>query len=157
EVVGQTKELTQLLEVLRRRPITNHSYLPWVHPDTSGRHNVAQVLHLRLCPEAFGTLSKQLLPPQHLKHKLKMLQVLLARLGVDQDVIQVANDEPVDIRPKHAVHDRLERRRGIGQPERQDRVLEVTKGGPKSSLRHVGSSNANLIVPLLQVNRAEIS
>ncbi|GIM08618.1 hypothetical protein Vretimale_12639, partial [Volvox reticuliferus] len=122
-----------LLKVLRRWPIMNHSYLPWVHLDTSGRHDVAQVLHLRLRPKAFGTLSKQLLPPQHLKHKLKMLQMLLARLGVDQDVVQVANDEPVDIRSKHAIHDRLKRRRGVSQPERQDRVLEVTKGRPKSS------------------------
>ena len=66
-----------------------------------------------------------------------MLKMLLLRLGKYQDVIQVYKDKCIQLLRKHLVHEALESRWSIGNPERHNDEFKVAPMCPEGRLWNV--------------------
>ena len=118
---------------------------------------MAKVFDLLLHPVALGKFGVKLVFAKDVQDQTKVMQVLFLGFGVNQNVVQVAHDKLIDVRPEHTVHASLESGRGVNQAKAQHGVLKVTKGRAKGRGRDVGVSNADLVVALLQINGAKVS
>jgi hypothetical protein len=116
---------------------------------------VSQVLDFALEEEAFMQACIELVLLEHLENCVQVLKMLFARLGEDEDVIQVDEYKFAHLMPEDLVHDLLERGRGVGETKAEHFELEVPNGRAESRFRHVFRWDADLVVSLCQIDGAE--
>ena len=68
-----------------------------------------------------------------------MIQVFLDHLGEDEDVIQVDKDERIQLPHKHLIHQALEGRRRVRNPERHHDEFKMTSMHPERSFGMLSS------------------
>ena len=97
--------------------------------------------------------AEELLCPQDLEYFTQVFEMVLWRLAVDENVIQVNQDALPYLLGKDLVHERLEYCRSIRQTKQQDLEILESLWGPKCRLLTIFGLYPNLIVALHQVDR----
>jgi hypothetical protein len=77
------------------------------------------------------------------------------RLTVNQNIIKKYQDEAAQERPEYVVHQGLECRRGVAQPECHYQEFVQAVVGAKRRLVHVFRAHAYLVVPRSEVQLGE--
>jgi len=81
---------------------------------------MSQVMYRRRCEVAFGAFQPQVMVTQCSQDGVDVLQMRRPRGTIDQDVVKKHKDKLTQERLEHCVHETLECRRCIGQPEGHD-------------------------------------
>ena len=84
-----------------------------------------------------------------------MMKVIRPRLAVYQYVIKKHKYKTTKEGPEHIIHESLERRRSVAQPERHDQKLVEAFVGAERRLVYVLRPHAHLVVPRTQVQLGE--
>ena len=108
---------------------------------------MAEVGDRRFAERALAALDEKLMAPKFSEHDPEMTQMLRPRPAVDKNVIKKYQDEPSQEGPQDVVHERLERRRRVAQPERHHQELVEPIVSPERRLVDVGGAHADLVVP----------
>ena len=109
-----------------RWPVLHCSHLVAIHTNSAIFHNVTKVLDTALSKCTLFPLSKQLLPTQTIQNSPKVLNMLLFRFAIHQDIVQVYSYELIQHIIKHLVHQPLERSWCVRQTKRHYNILIQT-------------------------------
>lgn len=97
---------------------------------------------------AFLGFDKQPVLQEPLQNHTDVLCVFLWCAGVDEDVIQIHKDKPVDHVSEHVVHKILENSRCISEAEWHDQILKVPQWCVKGRLPFVTFMDPDQVVSI---------
>ena len=93
---------------------------------------------------------------QYLQRLFQVLEVLFARAGEDEDVVQIYQQKAPHLVLEDVVHDLLECCWSVGEFETHNFELEVADGCLKRCFGDILRRYADLVVPLRQIQGCEV-
>jgi hypothetical protein len=116
---------------------------------------VAEVADGGNTERALGPLHKEAVLPQRGEYGAEVSEVVRPTGAVDQNVIEEHKHKPAEVGAQDFVHERLECRRGVAQPERHHQELVEAVVGAERRFVDVLGSHPHLVVPRPQVELGE--
>ncbi|KDQ25396.1 hypothetical protein PLEOSDRAFT_1045877, partial [Pleurotus ostreatus PC15] len=142
----------------RGRPVRDSGDLYGVHLDLTLRDDDSEILHLGSLEIALVCSEEELVLLEDLQDTPEEPAMLFARLGVDQNVIQIDNDHTFHNElPEEVVHHGLEGRRAVGQSEEHYQQLEESARSPKHGLPLVTLLDLDVVETPLDVELGEVA
>ena len=84
-----------------------------------------------------------------------MAMMFLLRLGEDEDIVEVDDDEDVRHIGEDVVHQTLERSRGVGKSEGHDEIFEASVAGLEGCLPLVTLGDPEEVVSAAEIDFGE--
>ncbi len=100
---------------------------------------------------AFLRLDKKPILEQPLEHSSDVLNMFMERGRKYQYVIQVDIYELIDHVSQHVIYERLENRRGVGQPEGHNKIFKVPPRGIKCGFPLIPLPYADQMISIAQI------
>ncbi|XP_021317213.1 uncharacterized protein LOC110435676 [Sorghum bicolor] len=138
-----------------RRPVVDRLHLGWVHGHARRRYDMAEVGDRGRAKRTFGALDEELVVLQFVEDGPKVAEVVSPCPAVNENIIKKYQDEAAEERPEHVIHQGLERRRGVAQPERHHQELVEAVVGAERRLVHILRPHPHLVVPGPKVELGE--
>jgi hypothetical protein len=100
---------------------------------------------------ALGALDEELLLPKLGEDDTEMSKVIRTCLGIYQDVVKKYQDKATKERPKYIIHEGLECRWRVAQPECHHQELIETVVGAERGFVYIFRSHPHQVVPESEV------
>ena len=113
-ILHQTKKTSQLRHIGGSGPLSDSINLSRVHSHTKGGQQVPKVINFFGSKQTFRPLTIELVFSQYGQDNSQMFQVLTHRFRINQDIIKVDQNEPIQVGGQDTIHHRLECSRSIG-------------------------------------------
>ncbi|KDQ30026.1 hypothetical protein PLEOSDRAFT_1027867, partial [Pleurotus ostreatus PC15] len=140
------------------RPVRDSGNLHGIHLDLTLRDDNSEILHLGLLEFALVCSEEELVPLEDLQDTPEDPAMLFARLGVDQNVIQIDNDHTFrNELPEEVVHHGLEGRWAIRQSEEHYQRLEESTRSPERGLPLVALLDPDVVETPPDVELGEVA
>ena len=118
--IGEPKEALELLAGFRLRPISDCGELVGIHLNLVMRNDVAEERYRGDVELTLLRFYKESVLVESFQNQADMMGVFLHSAGVDKDVVEVDENEPVKHVTKNVIHEVLEDCMGIGESEGHD-------------------------------------
>ena len=122
--VHKAEEGLNVLDFARGRPVENDLDLVFRHRELIRRQNVAKIFHGVSVELALQSLGVKTVETKASKDLLDMLPMLLQRIRVDQDIIEVDDNAVIKHVTEDVVHESLKSSKSIGKIFGDDQPLE---------------------------------
>ena len=154
-VVSQAEKGAKVGKGGRLRPGRDGSDFGRVGGDTGSGYHVAAEIHFWYGEMALSHVGIQLVVTKNFQDRLQVALVFFGRLGEDENVVQVYDDEGVEVLAEDFVHEALEGGWGVGEAKRNHGKFKMAIPGTKGSFGDVFRGHSDLVVALAKVNFGE--
>ena len=137
---------------MRFWPILYHLNLVGGHGETLRGKDVTKVLGAVRMELTLFRLGVEAVLPESPENLLNVLAMVGNVIGEYGDVIQIDNDTDVEEITEDVVHETLEGRRGVGQPERHNQPFEGAVASAECGLPFISIGDADKMISMAKIN-----
>jgi len=129
--------------------------LDGIHRHAGCGDDVAEVADGVDAERALGPLHKEAVLAQNGEDDAEVSEMVRPALAVNQNIVEENEDKPAEVSAEHVVHERLESRWGVAQPERHDQELVEAVVGAERRFVDILRPHPHLVIPRPKVELGE--